>query len=72
VQARTADEILGLSFATSNLNRGLDLEIDAYILDSQTGTSSLAFWQVRLVLCNLMTAYDVSQIGKSASLPHIV
>jgi hypothetical protein len=47
MQARTADDILGLSRSATNLNRGLDLEIDAYVLDSQNGTSSLAFWQVR-------------------------
>ena len=46
-QARTADDILGLSrSAMTNANHSLDTEIEGYLLDSQTGTSSLMFWQV--------------------------
>lgn len=50
-QARSADDILGLSRSTTtNMNRSLDMEIEAYLLDPQTGTGSLMFWQVCLFL----------------------
>jgi hypothetical protein len=49
VPSRTADEILGFARPTAmhnNLENGLDSEIDAYFLDTNVGTSSLAYWQV--------------------------
>jgi hypothetical protein len=55
-QPHTADDILGLSRTSmANTDHSLDIEIEGYLLDLQTGTSSLVFWQVRLFLlwCNL-------------------
>jgi len=55
-QPCTADDILGLlRTSMTNANHSLDIEIEGYLLDSQTGTSSLVFWQVCLFLlwCNL-------------------
>jgi hypothetical protein len=65
-----ADDILGLG--VNNLlayRRSLTAEVDAYLLDSQVGTSILNFWQVRsrvfFVMSNL-----TSVAGKSASVSH--
>lgn len=45
-----ADDILGLNFADDCVqSQGLEAEVEAYLLDSQTGTSSLVYWQVRVI-----------------------
>lgn len=41
----TAD-VLGLPDYATPLRRTLEAEMDAYLLDSQFGTTSLTFWQV--------------------------
>ena len=49
IPRQTADEILGFVRPvqmTHNVKNSLDSEIDAYLLDPNTGTSSMVFWQV--------------------------
>jgi len=48
IPSQTADEILGFArpTATHPLENGLDGEIEAYLLDTNVGTSSIMFWQV--------------------------
>jgi hypothetical protein len=42
-----ANDILGLGTPTTATRRSLAAEVDAYLLDSQIGTSCLSYWQVR-------------------------
>ena len=64
-----ADDILGLNICSSHADkRPLDVEVDAYLLDSQFSTTTLNFWQV----CHnfYYFCYDdisITGIGKSAS-----
>lgn len=43
-----ADELLGFDTVTTQLlpQRSIEAEVEAYLLDSQVGTSSVSFWQV--------------------------
>ena len=55
IPSRTADEILGFARpvqTTRDLENSLDSEIEAYLLDPNTGTSSIVFWQVSRSLFN--------------------
>jgi len=51
----------------------LQREIDQYLADSQMGTSSIAYWQVRLLIsiyASVNLANEPIQPGKSTQIPH--
>ena len=39
------DEVLGFIQPSATLERNLEDEVEAYLLDAQTGTSSIQYWQ---------------------------
>lgn len=60
-----ADDVLGLNFADDDhvQSQSLEAEVEAYLLDSQRGTSSLVYWQVRGILSTVSQchAHDILQ-----------
>ena len=69
--ARTADEILGLSRPPTT-TASLDDEINRYLSDQQTGTSSIAYWQVSFfLLADVESQFDLlALIGEPTEIPN--
>jgi hypothetical protein len=59
----TARDILGLNKPrVRNFDRSLEIEVDLYLNDPETGTSSLMYWQVNSFLFNAeLLATDSTQ-----------
>ena len=58
----TASDILGLKQKKGRQDVSLEMEVDQYLSNPNTGTSILDFWQVVLILLIYICMYDLTNL----------